>query len=100
MATNWFALSELAGIDNVKLYPESMAGWSNAGYDMANVPGPVRSLWNQVKSAFWSSLRRHHMANSAVTASESGAASTLTLVALIGAALAIAIAVAVLLGVR
>lgn len=51
-ATNWFALSELAGIDNVKLYPESVVGWSNAGYDMANVPGPVRTLWNQVKSVF------------------------------------------------
>ncbi len=51
-ATNWFALSELAGIDNVKLYPESVVGWSNAGYEMANVPGPVRTLWNQIKSAF------------------------------------------------
>jgi thiosulfate/3-mercaptopyruvate sulfurtransferase len=29
-ATNWFALSELAGVDNVKLYPESVVGWSNA----------------------------------------------------------------------
>ncbi|MEM7090614.1 MAG: rhodanese-like domain-containing protein [Pseudomonadota bacterium] len=29
-ATNWFALSELAGIENVKLYPESMVGWTNA----------------------------------------------------------------------
>lgn len=29
-ATNWFALSELAGIDNVKLYPESMVGWTAA----------------------------------------------------------------------
>ena len=29
-ATNWFALSELAGIDNVKLYPESLVGWTNA----------------------------------------------------------------------
>ncbi len=51
-ATNWFALSELAGIDNVKLYPESVVGWSNAGYDMVNVPGPIRTLWNQVKSVF------------------------------------------------
>ncbi len=51
-ATNWFALSELAGIENVKLYPESMVGWSNAGYDMANVPGPIRNLWNQIKSVF------------------------------------------------
>ena len=29
-ATNWFALSELAGIQNVKLYPESMVGWTGA----------------------------------------------------------------------
>lgn len=30
-ATNWFALSELAGKQNVKLYPESMVGWVNSG---------------------------------------------------------------------
>lgn len=30
-ATNWFALSELAGIEGVRLYPESMVGWSNSG---------------------------------------------------------------------
>ncbi|MEM1382734.1 MAG: rhodanese-like domain-containing protein [Pseudomonadota bacterium] len=30
-ATNWFALSELAGIEGVKLYPESVVGWSQAG---------------------------------------------------------------------
>ncbi|SFP77801.1 sulfurtransferase [Tranquillimonas alkanivorans] len=47
-ATNWFALSELAGLENVKLYPESMVGWSNAGYEMANVPGALRNLLNQV----------------------------------------------------
>ncbi|WP_299818763.1 rhodanese-like domain-containing protein [uncultured Jannaschia sp.] len=51
-ATNWFALSELAGIENVKLYPESMVGWSNAGYEMANVPGPLRVMWNKITSAF------------------------------------------------
>lgn len=51
-ATNWFALSELAGIENVKLYPESMVGWSNAGGEMANVPGPVRALWIQIKNIF------------------------------------------------
>ena len=32
-ATNWFALSELAGIGNVKLYPESMVGWTKAGQE-------------------------------------------------------------------
>lgn len=51
-ATNWFALSELAGIENVKLYPESMVGWSNAGYEMANVPGPLRMMWSNITSAF------------------------------------------------
>lgn len=51
-ATNWFALSELAGLENVRLYPESMVGWSNAGGEMANVPGPLRNLWLQIKSAF------------------------------------------------
>lgn len=51
-ATNWFAMSELAGLENVKLYPESMVGWSNAGYEMANVPGPVRRMWNQIKGVF------------------------------------------------
>ena len=51
-ATNWFALSELAEIDNVKLYPESMVGWSNAGYEMANVPGPLTNLWYRIKGEF------------------------------------------------
>lgn len=32
-ATNWFAASELAGIEGVKLYPESMVGWTLGGGD-------------------------------------------------------------------
>lgn len=51
-ATNWFALSELAGVKNVKLYPESMVGWSNAGHPMDNVPGPMKRLWQSVKGVF------------------------------------------------
>lgn len=51
-ATNWFALSELAGIDGVRLYPESMVGWSTAGNEMANVPGPLRNLWNRVTGKY------------------------------------------------
>ena len=51
-ATNWFALSELAGIENVRLYPESMVGWSNAGNEMANVPGPLRRVWMQITGVF------------------------------------------------
>lgn len=35
-ATNWFALSEVAGVENVKLYPESLVGWSNANLPMVN----------------------------------------------------------------
>jgi thiosulfate/3-mercaptopyruvate sulfurtransferase len=35
-ATNWFAMSELAGIKGVKLYPESMVGWANSGGAMIN----------------------------------------------------------------
>ena len=35
-ATNWFALSELAGVEGVKLYPESMVGWANSGGAMIN----------------------------------------------------------------
>jgi thiosulfate/3-mercaptopyruvate sulfurtransferase len=51
-ATNWFALSELAGIENVRLYPESMVGWSNAGLPMDNVPGLLQNLWKQVADQF------------------------------------------------
>ncbi|TCO70617.1 sulfurtransferase [Rhodovulum euryhalinum] len=51
-ATNWFALSELAGIEGVRLYPESMVGWSSSGNEMANVPGPIRNLWNRVTGKY------------------------------------------------
>ena len=30
-ATNWFALSELAGYRNVKMYPGSLVDWTGAG---------------------------------------------------------------------
>lgn len=30
-ATNWFALSEIAGVQDVKLYPESVVGWQAGG---------------------------------------------------------------------
>lgn len=51
-ATNWFALSELAGIEDVRLYPESMVGWSQSGYQMANVPGLVRNMWNKITGQY------------------------------------------------
>ncbi|TLP45951.1 MULTISPECIES: sulfurtransferase [Cohaesibacter] len=47
-ATNWFALSELAELDDVKLYPDSLVGYSNAGHDMANTPGLFQTLIKQV----------------------------------------------------
>lgn len=50
-STNWFALSELAGIENVKLYPESLVGWSNAGLPMANTPGLIQTFINRIKQA-------------------------------------------------
>lgn len=46
-ATDWFALSELAGIENVKLYPGSMVEYSKTDHEMANVPGLFQNLLNQ-----------------------------------------------------
>jgi thiosulfate/3-mercaptopyruvate sulfurtransferase len=51
-ATNWFALSEVAGIEGVRLYPESMVGWSNSGYEMANVPGLFQNLLNKITGKY------------------------------------------------
>jgi thiosulfate/3-mercaptopyruvate sulfurtransferase len=48
-ATNWFALSEVAGLDNVRLYPDSIVGWSQAGHEMANTPGVFQTLINQFR---------------------------------------------------
>jgi len=50
-ATNWFVLSEMLGQPDVKLYPESMVGWSRAGLPMANVPGRLQQFWIQLKEA-------------------------------------------------
>ncbi|MGX0878925.1 thiosulfate/3-mercaptopyruvate sulfurtransferase [Roseovarius sp. MBR-154] len=47
-ATNWFALSEVAGIEGVRMYPESMVGWSNAGHEMAHVPGLFHNMMNKI----------------------------------------------------
>jgi thiosulfate/3-mercaptopyruvate sulfurtransferase len=50
-ATNWFVLSEVLGHPDVKLYPESTVGWSNAGLPMANVPNRLVQFWLQLKDA-------------------------------------------------
>ncbi|PVA09404.1 sulfurtransferase [Pelagivirga sediminicola] len=47
-ATDWFAMSELAGIENVKLYPGSMVEYSQTGGEMQNQPGLFANFWNQL----------------------------------------------------
>ena len=47
-ATNWFALSEVAGIENVKLYPGSMVEYSNTDNEMQNTPGVVKNFLNKI----------------------------------------------------
>jgi len=47
-ATNWFALSELSAIENVKLYPESMVGYTNAGHEVMNKPGLIKNLIKKI----------------------------------------------------
>ncbi|WP_045390564.1 sulfurtransferase [Falsirhodobacter sp. alg1] len=50
-ATEWFALSELAGMPNVKLYPESIVGYSQSGGEMENTPNLFQNLLRQVRGA-------------------------------------------------
>jgi thiosulfate/3-mercaptopyruvate sulfurtransferase len=47
-ATDWFAMSELAGVPNVKLYPDSMVGYSQTDNEMQNVPGLFENLMNKI----------------------------------------------------
>lgn len=47
-ATHWFAVSELAGVENAKLYPGSMVEYSNAGLPMENTPGLFKNLIKQI----------------------------------------------------
>lgn len=51
-ATNWFALSEVAGIEDVRMYPESVVGWSQSGFEMANVPGLFQNLINKITGRY------------------------------------------------
>lgn len=44
-AINWFALSELAGLEGVRLYPESMAGYGAAQLPLDNAPGRAAIHW-------------------------------------------------------
>ncbi len=47
-ATSWFAMSELAGLENVKLYPESMVEYSQTDGEMQNQPGLIANFINQI----------------------------------------------------
>lgn len=52
-ATDWFALSEIVGQKNVRLYPESLAAWSqDASRPMDNVPGRGEQILNRLKGVF------------------------------------------------
>ncbi len=49
-ATDWFALSEVVGQQNVRLYPASMAEWSHdASLPMDNVPGRGSQILDKLK---------------------------------------------------
>ena len=47
-ATNWFAMSELAELENVKLYPGSMVEYSQTDSEMQNQPGLISTFINQI----------------------------------------------------
>jgi len=51
-ATNWFVLSEVAQVPNVKLYAESMVAWSNADQPMDNVPSALEFAVLKTKKWF------------------------------------------------
>ena len=50
-ATDWFALSELAGIPNVQMYPESLAEWTqtSSALPMDNTPSRGAQLLDRLK---------------------------------------------------
>jgi thiosulfate/3-mercaptopyruvate sulfurtransferase len=47
-ASHWFAVSEIAGVENAKLYAGSMVEYSNADLPMANVPGLLNNALRQL----------------------------------------------------
>lgn len=52
-ATNWFALSEVVGLDNVRLYPASLAEWTqNPELPMTNVPSRGEQLLRTLTGLF------------------------------------------------
>jgi thiosulfate/3-mercaptopyruvate sulfurtransferase len=51
-ATNWFVLSEVANVSDVKLYAESMVEWSVLNKPMENVPTSVQFAILKTKKWF------------------------------------------------
>lgn len=52
-ATDWFALSEVVGLKNVRLYPQSLVAWADdTQLPMDNVPSRGTQLLNKVKGLF------------------------------------------------
>ena len=49
-ATNWFALSEVAGVPDTRLYAESMAEWTAAGRPLDNAPGRLSVYVTQTRN--------------------------------------------------
>ena len=50
-ATTWFVLSEMLGQTNVRMYPESVVGWSQSRNPMDNEPSRGKVLVDQLKEA-------------------------------------------------
>lgn len=48
-AMNWFALSEVAGLEGVRLYAASMAEYTQQGHALDNEPSRVAYLWLSTK---------------------------------------------------
>lgn len=46
---NWFVMSELAGIEDVRLYAESMAEWAHEGGALDNAPHRVTLYWRMTR---------------------------------------------------
>lgn len=43
---NWFVMSEIAGLDNTRLYAESVFEWSAQALPMDNQPGRLQHYWH------------------------------------------------------
>jgi thiosulfate/3-mercaptopyruvate sulfurtransferase len=46
---NWFVMSELAGIENTRLYAESILEWTRAGGALDNAPHRVSIYWQMTR---------------------------------------------------